>query len=232
LLLLLVEGDGERAAQVCIELGVPGAEFRESRFRAELGVLVARYMGSALKDIRLGELVREVFATCFRHHIQVAPEMALLGKALFHLEPVCRGLDPDLDPIQATREVAGGLLESQVRRDLTIHRALGGLLELRSLIYDLPPSIRRLLTRAANNELRLEVDLGKAEPMKLAIEEVANRVTLGLIVAALILGSAQLLNANIGARLFGYPVFALAGFVLAAGLGLYVVGKILLSGRV
>ena len=64
--------------------------------------------------------------------------------------------------------------------------------------------------------------------MQVAIQKVASRITLGLITAALIVGSAFLLSLEAGFRLWGYPVFALVGFVLAAGLGLYLVGKIIL----
>jgi hypothetical protein len=70
--------------------------------------------------------------------------------------------------------------------------------------------------------------MDKADEMQAAIQKVASRITLGLITAALIVGSALLLNVEAGFRLWGYPLFALVGFVLAAGLGLYVVGKIIL----
>jgi hypothetical protein len=65
--------------------------------------------------------------------------------------------------------------------------------------------------------------------MQLAIRDVANRITLGVITAALILGSAFLLRMDVGLRVFGYPLFALIGFLMAAGLGIYVVTQILLG---
>ena len=56
----------------------------------------------------------------------------------------------------------------------------------------------------------------------------------GLITAALIVGSALLLNARSGTAGFtlaGYPLFALIGFLLAFGLGIYLVVKIILVDR-
>jgi hypothetical protein len=54
-------------------------------------------------------------------------------------------------------------------------------------------------------------------------------ITLGVITAALILGSAFLLRMDVGMRVFGYPLFALVGFLMAAGLGIYVVAQILMG---
>jgi hypothetical protein len=81
----------------------------------------------------------------------------------------------------------------------------------------------------ANNELRMGIEIEKADEMQLAIRDVANRITLGVITAALILGSAFLLRMDVGLRVFGYPLFALVGFLMAAGLGIYVVAQILIG---
>ena len=66
--------------------------------------------------------------------------------------------------------------------------------------------------------------------MQIAIRDVANRITLGVITAALIMGSALLVRAGAGIRIFDLPIISFLGFLLAAGLGIYVVFQIL-TGR-
>jgi ubiquinone biosynthesis protein len=229
LLLALVERDGDRAARVCLEMGVPGRGFREGRFRAAVGLLVARYSGVTMKDLPFGLIVRDLLVLCLRNDIQIPPELTLLGKTLLNLEPLCRKLDPDLDPVRTMKEMAMRLVEEQLRRDISVERLLSLLLELRSFVYEVPLSARRLVTQLANNELRLGIEIEKTEEMQLAIRDVANRITLGVITAALILGSAFLLRMDVGLRVYGYPLFALIGFLMAAGLGIYVVAQILMG---
>jgi predicted unusual protein kinase regulating ubiquinone biosynthesis (AarF/ABC1/UbiB family) len=229
LLITLVERDGDRAARVCLEMGIPGRDFREGRFRSAVGLLVARHSGVTMKDLPFGIIVRDLLVLCVRNDIQIPPELVMLGKTLLNLEPMCRKLDPDMDPVSTMRDMAARLLEEQLRRDMTLERLMSLVLELRSFVYEVPPSARRLLSQAANNELRIGIEIEKAEQMQVAIREVANRVTLGLITSALILGSAFLLSLDSGLQLFGYPVFSLVGFLLAAGLGIYVVAQILLG---
>ena len=229
LLLALVERDGDRAARVCLEMGIPGHDFREGRFRSAVGLLVARYSGVTMKDLPFGLIVRDLLVLCLRNDIQIPPELVLLGKTLLNLEPLCRKLDPDLDPVRTMKDMAMRLVEEQFRRDISVERLLALLLELRSFVYEVPLSARRLVTQMANNELRMGIEIEKADEMQLAIRDVANRITLGVITAALILGSAFLLRMDVGLRVFGYPLFALVGFLMAAGLGIYVVAQILMG---
>ena len=229
LLLALVERDGDRAARVCLEMGIPGLHFREGRFRAAVGHLVARYSGVTMKDLPFGIIVRDLLVLCLRNDIQIPPELVLLGKTLLNLEPLCRKLDPDLDPVRTMKDMAMRLVEEQFRRDISVERLLALLLELRSFVYEVPLSARRLVTQMANNELRVGIEIEKADEMQLAIRDVANRITLGVITAALILGSAFLLRMEVGLKVFGYPLFALVGFLMAAGLGIYVVAQILMG---
>jgi predicted unusual protein kinase regulating ubiquinone biosynthesis (AarF/ABC1/UbiB family) len=229
LLIALVEREGDRAARVCLEMGIPGTAFREGRFRAAVGLLVARYSGVIMKDLPFGLIVRDLLVLCLRNDIQIPPELTLLGKTLLNLEPLCRKLDPHLDPVRTMKDMAVRLVEEQFRRDMSVERLLSLLLEVRSFVYEVPLSTRRLVSQMANNELRIGVEIEKTEEMQLAIRDVANRITLGLITAALILGSAFLLRMEAGLSLFGYPLFALIGFLMAAGLGIYVVAQILMG---
>jgi ubiquinone biosynthesis protein len=116
-------------------------------------------------------------------------------------------------------------------RDVTRTRLLSAGLEARALATEIPSSLRRILRRAASNDFRVGLRLEGAEDLQSAIQKIASRITLGLITAALIIGSALLLNVQAGITLWGYPVFALVGFLLAAGLGIYLVVKIIVVDR-
>jgi heme A synthase len=63
------------------------------------------------------------------------------------------------------------------------------------------------------------------------MQKIANRISTGIIVAALILASSLLMRHDGGARLFGYPAIALVFFLVAAALGLGIVISALLRDR-
>jgi uncharacterized membrane protein len=51
------------------------------------------------------------------------------------------------------------------------------------------------------------------------LQKVANRITLGLVVASLIVGAALLMRVETSFRIFGYPGLAMILFLLAAAAG-------------
>ena len=228
LLLALADRDGERVADACIEIGTPGPEFHARAFKAEIGLMVARYSGLPLGELPLGRVMTEIVVTAYRSDIAIPADLMLMGKTLLNLEGVCRALDPVMDPVAVMRETASNLLRQQMTRELSTQRLLAAALELRAVLNEVPASVRRILARASSNEFRLNVRIEREEEMEAAVQKVASRITLGLITAALIVGSALLLDFPSETRLWGFPAVALLGFLLAAGLGLYLVVKILL----
>lgn len=224
LFMALLERDGGRTASVCADMGLTGVSYREDAFRYDVARLLSGLTGRSL-----GELGLELVAVAHRHDVRFPPEVLFLGRTLAALETICRRLDPKLDPLGATLETASMALSDQMGRELATHRLLATGLELRNFVTDAPSSLRRILGRASSNEFRLGVQIDEDGRLRRTVQKLANRITLGLITAALIVGSALLLRLDAGWKIWGYPAPALAGFGLAAGLGLFIAIRILLD---
>ena len=59
------------------------------------------------------------------------------------------------------------------------------------------------------------------------IQKIANRITLGLVLAALIVGAAMLMDVPTSFRILGYPGLAIIFFIAAATGGLLLIFNIL-----
>ncbi|MBL9207778.1 MAG: AarF/ABC1/UbiB kinase family protein, partial [Opitutaceae bacterium] len=64
-----------------------------------------------------------------------------------------------------------------------------------------------------------------------ALKTASNRITLGVIIGSLIVGSSLIVTTRIPPYLFGYPALGMVGYLLSALLGLYVVWDIFRHGR-
>jgi hypothetical protein len=91
----------------------------------------------------------------------------------------------------------------------------------------LPPRVNRILDALGNNELRFKVDTIDEKVVLDGLQKIANRITLGLVVAALIVGAAMLMRVETSFRIFGYPGFAMIFFLMAAAAGLVLAFNIL-----
>ena len=80
----------------------------------------------------------------------------------------------------------------------------------------------------ARNEFRVRVDAIDEATLTLGMQKVANRIALGLVLAALIVGAALLMRVETSFRIFGYPGLAILFFSVAAFAGLGLVLTILM----
>ena len=84
----------------------------------------------------------------------------------------------------------------------------------------------------ATSELKLKVELIDGGAVLDGLQKVANRITLGLILAALIIGAAMIMRIETTFRLFGYPGLAMILFLLAGIGGLWLAVNIITQDHV
>ena len=228
LLAAAVEGRGEAVAQECLALGTRLESFEPARFTREIAQAAARYAARGGGGGE-GALVLQVVEIAARCGLRTPPELSVLGRALLNLESVCQRLDPGFDPKPVVDAHLQGLMAERMRQGFSL-KALGAdLIELQALAREAPGRVAKLLALLADN--RLELKLTGLEESRLLenLQKIANRITAGLVTAALIVASAMLADSD-RPRLFGVALAEVL-FVLAAGLGVALVVGALWSDR-
>ena len=104
-------------------------------------------------------------------------------------------------------------------RDLSIASLFSAAVELKSFAQHLPGRVNRILDRLADNEFRIEVDAIDEARLMEGMQKVANRIALGVVLAALIVGAALLMDVPTTFQIFGYPGLAMLLFLAAAAGG-------------
>jgi hypothetical protein len=83
----------------------------------------------------------------------------------------------------------------------------------------------------ADNELEVRVEAIDERTLIEGFQKVANRIAMGLVLAALIMGAALLMQVETSFTILGYPGLAILCFLGAALGGVALVASILLSDR-
>jgi predicted unusual protein kinase regulating ubiquinone biosynthesis (AarF/ABC1/UbiB family) len=231
LLLYLADGRGDLAAEVCVEIGDRFPGFNERRFAREVTGIAGRFADLPVHDLNVGRALLDLVRVTHRYRLGLPVEVAMVGKAFLSLEGACRRLDPGLVPAATVKAYAGEMIRRRLLDDGLGRSPYAALLEGREYVADMPGLVRDVLRRIGREEVALAVRVERAEETVASLNRVANRVAFGVITGALIVGSALVMQVPGGVRLWGYPVFALVGFLLAAGLGLFLVARILLTDR-
>ena len=142
-------------------------------------------------------------------------EMSLIGKALLNLDQVGRSLAPDFDPNDSIQRHSMDLMNQHMIKDLTSPHLMSALLESKKLVEKLPERVNKFTSNLAENKIKIEVDALDEKHLMEGFQKIANRITAGLILAALIVGSALLMQVETEFTLFGYPGLAMTFFLIA-----------------
>jgi ubiquinone biosynthesis protein len=227
LLLAISEGHGEEAAQIAIKIGERKEDFDEKDFSRRISEIVVVQKTATVEQMQVGRLVLEVTQTSAESGIRVPPELTMLGKTLLNLDQVARTLAPEFDPNASIRSNGAQILQRRVLKTLSPGNLFSGVLELKDLLQRLPSRINKFIDALANNEFKISVDAIDERKLMIGFQKVANRITVGLIVASLIVGAALLMRVETSFRIWGYPGLAIIFFLGAAAAGIVLLINIL-----
>jgi predicted unusual protein kinase regulating ubiquinone biosynthesis (AarF/ABC1/UbiB family) len=227
LMLAISEGRGEMAAEAAIKMGEAKEGFDRESFERRITDLVAENSDAILSRLNAGKVTLEITRISADCWFRLPPEFTMIAKALLNLDRVVYTLDPNFDPNSIIRERANEILQRNIARSLAPNNLLSGVVDLKEFAEKLPVRVNRILDTIGDNQLRLKVDAIDEKVVLEGLQKVANRITLGLVVAALIVGAAMLMRVETSFRILGYPGLAMILFLLAAAAGLVLAFSIL-----
>jgi predicted unusual protein kinase regulating ubiquinone biosynthesis (AarF/ABC1/UbiB family) len=231
ILLAVSEGKSEDVADVLATISEKDESFDNTLFRRGIGQLVVRMQNRGLTQMNVGATLLRIHRSASECGLFVPSELTLLGKTLLQLDEIGKVLDPSFDPNAAIRRHAADILSQGLERGAREGSFLGSLLEMRHFVGALPARVNRILDAAANAELEMKVRVVDANTMVEGFQKIANRITTGIVLAALIVGAALLMRVETTFRLFGYPGFAILCFLAAAAGGCWLLVAIVVQDR-
>jgi ubiquinone biosynthesis protein len=231
LLMAISDGKGDDAAELLIRIGETGEEFNAIEFRRRIGKLVVSRQDQGPKQIHVGATLLEGSKSAAQNGLFVPSELTLLGKTLLQLEEVGKSLDPAFDPNASIRRNVGDLMSQRVRKHATAGSAFRSLLEVREFVVGLPGRLNKIMDAISNHELELKVKAVDVDRVIEGFQAIANRITTGIVLAALIMGASILMQVQTSFRIFGYPGLAMLCFIAAATGGFWLVTSVFVQDR-
>jgi predicted unusual protein kinase regulating ubiquinone biosynthesis (AarF/ABC1/UbiB family) len=223
LLMAISSNRGAEVADSCVRLSQAQEKFDPVRFTHEISTIVAALHDASPKDINTGQLIFNIISIGNNNDLKVPPELAMLAKTLLHLDAITKRLDADYDPQQVIRDYGEQLMTQKLAQKFNPRNFYPALLDLNQLVLDLPHRAREIIDLTAVGKLTFGVKLTQAEVLLAGIHKIANRITVGVIVAAIVVASALMMRTE--------RTLAIIGYVTATLIGLYLVVSTLIQDR-
>ncbi len=118
----------------------------------------------------------------------------MLGRALLCLDETARALDPELDPTATVRRHSHSIMSRHMFKKLSPGSLFSSTLEMYDLMQQFPERVNTVLETLAGNKLKVKVDAFYEARLMDNLQKIANRIALGLVLAALIVGAALMMQ--------------------------------------
>jgi predicted unusual protein kinase regulating ubiquinone biosynthesis (AarF/ABC1/UbiB family) len=231
ILIAVSEGKGEEAAEIVCQMSETTKEFDIYTFKKAIAAIVVARQGQALSDINVGKTLLQVTRIATDQGLSVPSDLTMLGKTLLQLDEVGKILDPDFDPDAAIRRNVTEIMTKKLAKDTSKGSFFAALLDMKQFVAALPVRLNKIMDAVTNKDLEVKVRAVDAPIIMEGLQKIANRVTTGLILAALIVGASLMMRIESSWKLLGYPGIGIVCFLAAAAGGFYLVISIFVSDR-
>ena len=217
LLIAISEGNGDQAVKTILLISETADDFNEAEFSKKTSEFVSEQRNQTLNHQDLGKALLKVSQTAAQTGLFVPTGLTLLAKTLLQLEEVGKLLCPAFNPSASVRRNVAEIMTTRMRKAVSPGHMFGSFLEMKDFVGGLPGRVNKILDVVGNSELEVNVKTPDARHLLNGFEKIANRVTTGIILAALIIGAALMMRINSSFQIFGYPGIAMICFLVAVG---------------
>ena len=226
----LVEQEPEAVADILLDWA-GGVSVDEGRLQQDISQFVDRYRGVPLKDLRIGLMLSDITQLLRSYNLTLPADLALMIKAFLTLEGMGRQLDPGFDMASAARPFLERVVLQRYAPRALLRRGRRSLLGMLDLAGELPRDLRRLVQAARRGRLQLKVETTALKGFGDQVNQAANRLVVGIVTAALIIGSSIVMHSVGGISSRWLLVLGVAGFIGAGLCGVWILFSIWRSGR-
>jgi ubiquinone biosynthesis protein len=229
LLMATLRRDARAVVRAWTDMGVVPGNGADPVLENDVRELLELVAGPGGEPLDTAKLILDMMEIMRQHRLKVPMQYALADKALMEMEGVARSLDPGFRPVEASRPYVWRLYFERWRPDIIMRRVYAHLSDGLRFLQDLPRRLDTVVAQLEKGELSLRLKHQGLVPLTRAVQEGASRVTVGLIVAALIMGSSMIITTGVEPKVFGLPVLGVVGYVISGVIGLWLVWSILRS---
>ncbi len=225
MLLAAIRQDGAVLCDLIVRLGSVPPGFDDAKMQADVEDFLAEYSGDSIKDFDLSGALNRMTAIIRNYGILLPARVSLLIKVLVMLEGTSQNLDPDFSLAELLEPWQAKAIKRRLSPKRMLHRMQGAWADWSRLGESLPRDVGDIITQIKRGRFDIH-------PEHRRLEQTVNRLVLGILSAALFMGSAQLWSSQVPPRLAGYSIPGALGCLAAAFLGFRLLRAIKRSGDI
>ncbi|MEB3236094.1 MAG: AarF/UbiB family protein [Candidatus Sericytochromatia bacterium] len=217
--LAMIQFDAARATERILEYGHPQGRVDRQALTVSLDHLLREFLGRPSSEVQMGKLMQRVLELMGRYRVRMPTSFLLISRVLVTLEGICRQLDPDYMLVKVAEPFIRGIVRGQFTGLLRGPEFMRFALDVRNVLVRSPRRLDDLLAQLNSGQIRIETDVRDMRRFERTLTGIGNRLTLGWLVAGLLIAGSGLAGLEHGPRILGLPALSFVTFGAAGVLG-------------
>lgn len=229
----IAQQNSEKVVRVASQMAERRIRVDRARLEKEVSFVLRKYQAQSGDQIlcHLGLIMVDLLYVFGMNGIHLARDYSLLAKAVLTVEENGRALDPEFD-IRAVAEPFLQQLTWERWNPLNIGRQTWwSVHEMLTQLRDLPGETQRLLRHLADGEVKIRMEHTGIRDLGSAMDSIANRLTVAIITAALLIGSSLVITTGVTPLIWGYPAIGILGYLSSTVFGIWLIIDIIRHSR-
>ena len=225
----ILQNDIYEVKNVLLAMGETKDRVNHARLYTDIDDIVSKFMTMDFGTMHLGELIERLLDMVKDHHISITPDITMLGRSMITIEGTLSACAPDVNLLQ----ILSSYMSSMIFNNLDFKKELRHKARLIYTSVDksltIPALLSDLLKVTKNGQTKLNIEFTDAHDLYRNFHRAVNRLSRGVIAAALFIGSALLSPMQNMPLMWGIPWISTIGFIISFILVLWIIIDIILG---
>lgn len=197
----------------------------------DIEAFVDQYSSLSLGEFSLTALMTDLMAILRDHKLILPADLVLLVKAYITLDGLGRHLNPEFNTLVFAAPYMQKIISERYKTETLAKRGWHNLISVVELLSGLPKDLRKLVRASRKGAFQVDITVRRLDHYVNSMDNAVSRLTMGIVTAALIIGSSIIMTVEGGPKLFGLPAFGFLGYSFATVGGIWLLFSIWRSGQ-
>ncbi len=208
----IVEQDDELVTETLIGMGMESDDVDYENLKSDIGILIQPLQGSSVKDIKVSKVLEEIIDIALRHKLKIPASFILFGKTIITMEGIALEYDPDFKIVETTKPFIEKLVAKKKNPFYVWKNFVHNINRYMKFAEDFPEKAEKALDKIQRGSIKINIEDTDIRNLSMEIDRSSNRVAYGLLIAALLITSAILIQVEKGPTILGIPFLSFVSF--------------------
>ncbi|HEX9063008.1 MAG TPA: AarF/UbiB family protein, partial [Clostridia bacterium] len=227
----IVHNDINGLKSVLINLCSVRGKINHVALYSDIDDMLTRYIDLDLDSIDIGKVIMELNDLANRHHISMPGGIALLGRGILTIEGLMTSICPKINFVEILANHISGKIIEEFDISKEISKKFRSFANTLDKSIDIPSQIYDVLKMTIKGQTKMNLEItGSEEPLR-EIDKMVNKLVVGIVTAALLIGSSFIFSTDMKPQILGIPVLGGLGYFFALLLSVWLLHGIIIKSK-